>query len=88
MLKLTVASCAPYGSKVQITSTKSSPSWREKAIIFSLSIGWNSKPRNVCKAGALRRSAFNCVMYGAKVCPESRAASQSRGRSWYFSESK
>lgn len=60
----------------------------EYAITASLSVWWKCTERSCRSAGWRRRSSFSVVMSGAMVRPSRSADSQSRGRSWYFSESR
>lgn len=60
----------------------------EYAITASLSVWWKCTERSCRSAGWRRRNSFSVVMSGAMVRPSRSADSQSRGRSWYFSESR
>ena len=68
--------------------TRSSAACLLNTSTFSSSLEWMTMLRSCCSAGWARRTAFSVVRYGASVRPSFSAASQSRMRIWYFSESR
>lgn len=82
----TVASWVWWGSRLAITRTVFEPDRFEYAITASLSVWWKWMSRSCWRAGWRRRIRLRVVIRGAMVRPSRSADSQSRGRSWYFSE--
>ncbi|MCP9944518.1 hypothetical protein LUX12_06555 [Streptomyces somaliensis] len=84
----TVASWARWGSRFATTTTTSGPCRLLYAMTASLSAWWNRRFRSRRSAGWRRRSRLSAVTSGAMLRPSRSAAAQSRGRNWYFSESR
>ncbi len=84
----TVASWVWCGSRFATTTTVSRPERLLYAITASLSAWWKwtflSRRRALCS----RLIRLSEVIRGAMLRPSRSAAAQSRGRSWYFSESR
>ncbi len=76
------------GSRLITTITVSSSACLLNTRTFSSSPLCTGMLRSSWRAGCARRISFSRVMYGARVRPSAAAASQSRIRIWYFSESR
>ena len=80
------------GSRLTTTMTVSTASAVGRVLLntstASSSLEWMVTLRSCCSAGWARRISLSRVRYGASVCPLRSAASQSRMRIWYFSESR
>ena len=87
----TIVSRVPCGSRLTTTMTMSLAVGGvrfENTSTFSSSLEWIVTLRSSCSAGCARRISLSRVRYGASVRPSASAASQSRTRIWYFSESR
>ncbi len=84
----TVASWVWWGSRLTTTRTVFEPVRLLYAMTEGLSVPWKRRLRSRCRAGLARRISLSRVISGARLRPSRSAAAQSRGLSWYFSESR
>lgn len=82
----TVASWVWWGSRLATTTTVFDPARLLYAMSASLPVSWKWTERSCRSAGLRRLMRLSEVISGAMERPSRSADSQSRGRSWYFSE--